>query len=179
MITFLIVYSIGIFGISWYIKENWKYEDSKVSLITWSIIWGHLIALMVAFVLMLILSAIPEKIQVHDKTDEIVALNDNFNTNGHFFLGTGNIENVSYYFFYKKTSTGGFVQDKIKVDNVVLYEIDSTTNEAPRIEWLKSEFKNQSWHLWTFVIGCGCNTSANIYIPRGSIKTDYVLDLKN
>ena len=178
MITLCIVYFIGIFGITWYIKENWVYEDDKSSLIIWSIVWGHLITLLVTFLLMLILSIFPAKIQVHDKTDEIVALNDNFNTEGHFFLGTGNIENVSYYFFYKKTSTGGYVQDKVEVDDVVLYEIDSTTNEIPRIEWFKPEFKNKSWHLWTFVNSCDC-TSANIYIPRGSIKTDYVLDLKN
>lgn len=62
----------------------------------------------------------------------IVSLTSNVVTEGHFFLGCGSIDGEEYYFFYVERSDGGYVRDKIEVEDVVLYE----TNEiSPRLEW--------------------------------------------
>ena len=65
---------------------------------------------------------------------------------------------------------------KIKVDNAVIYE---NNNEEPRIELYKTRMVNRKHELWRMdELSCGCNDRYEVYIPKGSVKQMYNLDLQ-
>jgi hypothetical protein len=101
---------------------------------------------------------------------ELVALQDNITTQGSFFLGSGSVDGELKYFFYEKSGQG-FKSRSVHSDGVILVESD----EARYQEWLK---KDDKWWYWVFVLS-GSEQKKIIKIPKGTILSNYNLDLKN
>lgn len=98
-------------------------------------------------------------------TDKIVSLNDNNLINGRFYLKSGYIEEDLYYQYIVQLNNGGFVSNKVKSANTTLfYDTDNY-----RVEWYK---KTRNWLYFEDEV-----TYVEIYIPEGSITTDYSIDL--
>lgn len=100
----------------------------------------------------------------------IVALKDNSEINGKFSGGRyyirGYINEKSYYSYMVKLNNGGMVANKVPSDSTIIYEVD----ENFRVEWW---VKSKNW--------LGCKDEVyywKIYIPKGSIITDYSIDLE-
>lgn len=98
--------------------------------------------------------------------EKIVSLNDNNMTNGRFYLRRGYIEEDLYYQYMVQLGNGGFKANKVKSDNATLFY--DTGNY--RVEWHK---KTQKWLYFKNEV-----TYHEIYIPEGSITSDYSIDLE-
>lgn len=110
-----------------------------------------------------------------DTTEQLVALKDNINTEGRFYLGGGYIEGNLNYFYYKKIGPDRYKAGKIDSTNATIHESDK---ETPRI------VSHDCWHpnIWKSLFGlnlCGLNLEKEIYVPKGSILQNYKLDLSN
>lgn len=101
--------------------------------------------------------------------EQIVAIGDGGGVEGRFFLGSGTIKDVQYYFFYQKQGSG-FIQSKIRVDQAVVYETDDI---EPHIMTYESKIvgKYKNWFI------DNCETETDIFIPVGSISRSFNLDL--
>lgn len=121
----------------------------------------------------LILSIFPAKHYVPSTTSNIVAIGDGHMSEGNSFLGCGSMQGVPYYFYYEKTKKGGYKQGKIKTEDANVFEVDSLVQ--PKIQFYKSEFVNKGWENWT--VNVKASEKADIYIPKGSIKQNFSLDL--
>lgn len=98
-------------------------------------------------------------------TEKIVALNDNNLTSGRFYLRRGYFSEDLYYQYMVDVGNGGFKANKVKSDNAILYY----DTENYRVEWYK---KTKSWLYFEVE-----QIYHEIYIPEGSIATDYSIDL--
>jgi len=100
----------------------------------------------------------------------IVALKDNQITDGHFFLGCGTVdEDLRYY--YAENSSRGYRIKSVDVDNCyILYDDDN-----PRVERYDAvAFKKKRHYIYAMPYGY----YYNLYIPHGSIKTEFKVDLE-
>lgn len=106
------------------------------------------------------------------ETKEIVALNDNSAVSGRFFLGSGRVDEEMKYYFVEETEKGKYT-DSISAEYAYVIESDS---EVPRIEKHCAEWENDALD-W---LGCPLEGSHyKIYVPVGSVTTDFVVDLAN
>jgi hypothetical protein len=105
-----------------------------------------------------------------EKTIYLQAISTNNETSGSFFLGSGVIESRSYYYYYYKVDDNSYIQDKIKVDNVIICEEENCTQ--PRILTGKKQFKNGS-----LLIMCLSENYYKIIVPKNSVikKIDFSL----
>jgi len=181
MPLFFVLLGFFIFLVKVYIKLNWKEtwegesrsNRGKVWLITYSCFSGFFLSLVATIIIGGILGLFPERQKVPDKIEYIAAINDGSSINGNFFIGIGAIKEESYYFYYKKLDCGGYVQEKIKTEGAIIFESDS---EIPHIQYNEYEFVNKNWNDWAFPSQF-CNP-VYIYVPKGSIKQNYVFDLE-
>lgn len=134
-------------------------------------------------------------------TTNIVALQDTNSTSGRFFLGSGSVGQKSYYAYCYETEYG-YRYDKINVNgNIPVYiKYIESENEVPRIEQYavkcsdyRTDYDPLPWSLITTWIYAGKSEGDLIservhkqfedgcryviYIPEGSIKQDYEIDL--
>lgn len=114
---------------------------------------------------------------------EIVSLKDNDNTNGTFVLGTGSVYDTTYYVYNYKTEDGGIKRDKINTNDATVYE----TKDSPHIDVIGKKLKESAkdsvmYHL--FNVGfledyiTSTPNDCKIYIPEGSIITEFKIDLE-
>lgn len=100
---------------------------------------------------------------------ELVALTNDTDVSGQFFLGTGSIgEDQVYAFMYLED--GGVRTGRIDADEVRLYE----DSESPRIETLQ-----RCVDLTFFWTSCTQRSVKNVYIPEGSIWMGYEVDIRD
>lgn len=106
--------------------------------------------------------------------DELVAFSDGRSVEGPFFLGSGYVQETPYYFFYRKTSDGGIVQGSVPAVNSVLYEEadDVAGAHMKTLAWRT----RSDWALW-FSSG-RVRYSYQIYVPKGTVVRQFVVDLK-
>lgn len=132
----------------------------------WVLIWVFLLCFSYAFG-----NAIPESEQniVLDNTIHIKALRDNRDVTGVIYLGRGKIETEEYYYYVVNTNKG-YETGKIRAENTYIKYSDD-----PRIETYTSKgFKNKT--AWIYAVP---NYEYKvIYIPEGSMITDYNIDLQ-
>lgn len=101
-------------------------------------------------------------------SQEIVALKDNNNVSGGFYLGTGCARETSYYYYMVK-GDNGLDMKKIKTD-----ECSLQFDENPRIETITYQFKNPKYN-W---IGMNNFTEHIIYCPEGTVDYSFQVDLQ-
>lgn len=100
------------------------------------------------------------------KTETISCLNDGNQINGEFYLTHGRIDEDMYYQYMVEQPDSGYVYGKVKADISTVYMVD----ENFRVEWYEKTRKC----LWFKDEEIFCK----IYIPNGSIKEEYSIDLE-
>ncbi|PZT57343.1 hypothetical protein [Paenibacillus silvae] len=102
---------------------------------------------------------------------EVISLQDKSSYSGKFFLGSGNINGSSQYTFITKND------NEMKVQQLGVNEASLIYSDEPKIERyekffdskiIKLLFGKQPFHSPTF----------KIYIPEGTIKENYNVDLQ-
>jgi hypothetical protein len=111
-----------------------------------------------------------EQKSVVSSSQEIVALKDNSQLGGSFFLGTGSVDEEPVY-FYMAREEGGVIQKTIDVDKVVIVE----GSENPRIEKYKAEFVDEKNNR--FGLAAKCNKT-KIFVPSGSVERVFNVDME-
>lgn len=116
-----------------------------------------------------VLHNVCETESVVSDTQEIVALKDSYDQmSGRYFLGSGNINSQSYYYYMTNEDRGLKVQ-KVNTDNAFL-----KLDKNPHIETIKYKFKNPFVKLFAYDI----TTDYIIYCPEGTIDYNYKVDLE-
>lgn len=164
--SLIFVFASALSACFYSIDRNEKEEDSSLELF----IKSSFIAI-VSIILFVVGNIKCEKSawKYPDKpysTEHIVSLNDSNMVNGKFYLRHGCIEENLYYQYMVKLNKGGFIANKVKADNAMLYYSDDNF----RVEWYTKE---RHW-LWFQQK----ETYNKIYIPEGSISEEYSIDLE-
>lgn len=105
---------------------------------------------------------------------EIAAFEDNITSEGSFYLGSGSVEGVMKY-FYMIEREGGLQTESIPSDNTIIYDKDEKLKK-PRIDVYEGTYNKMG------SVGKMLNitkTKYKVYVPKGSVKTNYNVDLKN
>jgi hypothetical protein len=103
---------------------------------------------------------------------EVISLNDNSNTEGTFFLGSGSVnEELVYYYAYE--SDKGITVGEIDADEVYI----NYTDKQPRLEKYQTKFKSEFLN-WSFAYLGEDSCYYKLYIPEGSIIEEYTIDLE-
>ena len=97
------------------------------------------------------------------QSNEIISLKDNSTYKGSFFLGSGSIKNEPMFFYYKKVGKGFKLESIPTRKAIIIYSI-----ESPKVEQIKY-ISNSKWSI-------NPRIRYNIYIPSGTIKTNFILD---
>lgn len=143
---------------------------------TLSILLGFLIGLMVNFILVISTTSVvnhyASKKEVVKSIVNIKAIDNKQSTNGTFFLRSGNINGRMYYYYMSYEKDGSTQIKKLENDdNVYIIE---TNSEKPKIVFYKKEFVNPHFRdIMPFY-----EEKIKIYIPKGSLKTNYNIDLQ-
>ncbi|MCR4276479.1 MAG: hypothetical protein NUV90_03785 [Candidatus Parcubacteria bacterium] len=152
--------------------EFYRYAHSFLEYFMGSLILGMMtvlvfgIGLGLAFLIGLFL---PKKWSDPTKT-KMVSLRSGDGVSGQFFLGTGHINSVQYYFFYEEAGNGGYRPGKISADDdVVVFETDRQDGE---LKTYQLGFSNSLLNVIAVDIG---NTRHEFFIPNGSLKKGFVL----
>lgn len=118
----------------------------------------------------------PDSHEYYVKNDfEIVAMQDNLNTNGRFYLTHGMIETDLYYFYMRETSRG-LKQGKMPANNTYI----TYTEDTPHVEYYETRFKEDvKWvDLFTLNDRCYVESYYRAYVPTGTVQEDFYVDLK-
>ena len=113
-------------------KNSYEYaktrsdKDNNV-MIFMETLGGTLIGLVVGFFLSMILSLAVKSSRepVNKDPIDIHAMSDGSGISGSFFIGSGTIKDVQYYYFYSSTESGGFKQQKAPVTTSTIFEHDN------------------------------------------------------
>lgn len=100
----------------------------------------------------------------------IIALKDNQNIEGHFYLAGGYVNEELYYYYATETEFG-YKTEKIKADNTYI----KYTDEQPHIERYEGDFAETWRYLWGFPM---CVDRYIIYCPEGTVDETFLIDLE-
>ena len=112
----------------------------------------------------------PSKL-THIETVEISALKDNSNVEGSFFLGTGSIEENSYYYFIKNTNKGKRME-KVLVDKSYINE----GSDEAYVEIYKGKFSKFAQIM--LFSEYGFDEEYIFYVPDNSVTTEFKVDME-
>lgn len=118
--------------------------------------------------------AIPSKMIEEKSTFKLMNLQDGSQVNGHFFLGSGVIEGKMTYAFYYEIDSVNFAMSQIPYDVAkIRYTNDSTTAYIEQYQTVDD--KNYFLNHFSIDTDYGDKRFV-IYVPKGTIKSNYNLD---
>ena len=146
-------------------KKSWYGKDDVVM----DAVWPVIIAIIPIFVIMIALSFIPDNTIGKISCWNLVSIDDSTTTSGHFFLGSGTLKSDPVYYYYYHDGAG-FKRSYINAQHSTIYY------GPPHICEIGSH-KN----IWTNPIMPAVfeHNSYDIYVPPGTIKSNYILDNQN
>lgn len=119
----------------------------------------------------LIGSAVHQEFGVVNQS-QLIALADGSQLNGHFFLGSGSMNEEMVYFYYRKEGNG-FKADKRNASRAVIFADEET---SPYVRDYQAKFSNIFWYWVAIPLK---EKPSEFHIPKGSILQNYTLDLKS
>lgn len=158
-VVVLILLGVFIFNLVKYIKaskDRWSsYDEEDASLgMTMSSIFGvFVLALTIVGICHYPMYQTPSSTHVVD----IMSISRGSSVEGHFALGSGTIEEESYYFYYYETEKG-IKLGKVPADNTYIIETD---------EFVPSIYEVKEANTFS--------TYNNLYVPIGTVMTVYSL----
>lgn len=145
----------------------WQYILATIR----GLIMGCLINFISMLLMFFMINIHASKKEVIDTTIFIKAIKDNQSSNGNFFLGSGNINGEIYYYYMTCKDDNTQIKKIKNNDDVYIIE---TNSEKPKIVFYKKEFVNPHFKdIMPFY-----NEKIKIYIPKGSLKTNYNIDME-
>lgn len=172
----MIWFILGVIGfivfLIWFIKEEWEYcycGDRAFAIIT-SLLIAFLISLICFFMSSIIISEFAELDYKETNDTKIIALKDNQNINGRFYIMGGYVDEEMYYYYAEETELG-YKTEKVKAENSYI----KYTDEEPHIKAYEAEFKNDYVYLFA---ACVADKRYVIHCPENTITTEYVVDLE-
>jgi len=113
---------------------------------------------------------------------EIISLKNVLALEGDFFIGTGTLDSKLYYIYYYKTERGGSKLTKAEAEKTELFEENRTDAYIAKV-YKKTTYPGLEKWDWLFVpsfIASGSHEFGHaLHIPRGTIKREINLDLKD
>lgn len=105
-----------------------------------------------------------------ESTNSIVALKDNQNISGSFFIFGGYEDEDLYYYYAEETDIGIRTNKVLAKDAYIIYD-----NNNPRIEEIEAvKFK----HWWNYIYAFPLDNYTKLYVPDGTVTSDYNIDLE-
>lgn len=167
----VIITAVFIIIMAFIIKEpTWRESEEQHKLYTIKCIIAFIIAAII-FLCGVGLSfysfCLPWEKPELKSVEHIVALSNDNDINGRFYLRGGHIEEKPYYYYMVKLNDGGYVMNKVPAmhDTTTIYY----TEDNFKVEWYEQKqgfgLDRQSRTLW------------KIYIPAGSIQEDFSISL--
>ena len=101
---------------------------------------------------------------------KIIALKDNQNVSGSFYIMGGYVDENLYYYYATETEFG-YKTEKIAADNAYIKYTDGETH----IERYQGEFANTISYLFGVPM---CNDRYIIYCPEGTVTNEFNVDLE-
>lgn len=101
---------------------------------------------------------------------KIVALKDNQNIHGNFYIMGGYV-NEDLYYYYATETEFGYKTEKISSDNAYI----KYTDGEPHIERYTAEFANDSANMWGIPLYLDRYV---IYCPEGTVTNEFEIDLE-
>lgn len=136
---------------------------------------ASIFALLVSILIIIISSAVPGKTKLYNtETIKLTALKDNLGIQGHYFLGSGNIDSEMQYVYMYQTDDNGYKVNSIKATKATIYYLTDAENTTPYLEIATFGFSNK---LRTFLFRHNYYSEYKFYIPNGSIINNYIIDL--
>ncbi len=170
MIWFIIGWIIASVIMINAICDEWNDLGSKIVYSMLALITSTIVSFLVCFFVSLMMSSFVEfDYNIVSKTN-IIALKDNQNVDGNFYLMGGYIDEDLYYYYATETEFG-YKTEKIKADNAYIKYTDGKTC----IEKYKGEPTNESVHFWGFPT---CDYQYIIYVPEGTVTNEFNVDLE-
>jgi hypothetical protein len=170
MFYILLILSAAMIGalIGLLVNDDWG--DRILFGVSGSIL-GIMIALLLSLLVSLIVDDVVDKQYLKEEEISIIALQDGSSTNGRFFLGSGSFDGTMKY-VYMTSNSGEMKMSSINVDNVALIYSNTT-----KIETYKSHYKSKAVKYW-FGDNSWDRNIYKIYIPEGSVKQNFNVDLQ-
>lgn len=159
----LAIITFGVGMIAAYFKD-----DDFLSLCL-LLIWG---------VLMMAIVSLPsyidfERTEVKVEDTEIVALKDNTNAEGSFFLGTGSVSGVDYY-YYMEDGIKGLSVSKVPVESSHIKEVEDGEH---KLETYKLEMKS-AFAEWFYDAITEDRHEYIFHVPEGSIEREFKVGME-
>ena len=101
---------------------------------------------------------------------KIIALKDNQNISGSFYIMGGYVDEDLYYYYATETEFG-YKTEKIKADNTYIKYTDGETH----IEKYEGKFANEDVNIWASPM---YSNRYIIYCPEGTITNEFNVDLE-
>ena len=79
------------------------------------------------------------------RSARIISLSSDSNVKGSFFIGSGQIDEVEYYFSYVVREDGNYVRDKTPMSKASIKEMPEGAEFDPSIVWDRINYKCPSW----------------------------------
>ncbi len=125
------------------------------------ILFGLISAVSLSFVILSHVEYEKEyKAEYHTLINEIVSLDRDSATNGHFSLGCGYIETKPVYYYYYKVAENTYTLGSLKKDDKGIYIVE-TDSYTPSIYKVKEANVDPSKYYY------------NIYVPFGTVIVNY------
>ena len=164
MVSFLVIVALAIFfGVAVYLESREVCDFIVIVLAT------VFVGFLVHFFVSLVVAGVAELEPCLLEEYELYAFQDNLSTGGHFFLGSGSIKNVQRYYYLCNHKNG------LKMESLTTDEAYLNISDSPRIEVYTYEFKNKFLRKNFIIVE---DPFYKIYIPEGSIKYDFSVDLR-
>ena len=119
------------------------YED--MSIIFTATIWSLIMALFCCLIYIpidnyfnVINTAIPFE-------QPIISFTSDRSISGSFFIGSGSIDTVEYYFYYALREDGNYIRQKQPVESSSIQEMPEGSTNQPCIKWNALTYKNPKW----------------------------------
>lgn len=170
MIYAMIVVGLAVCGALYMGRALFGYFSDYLSGLIGGAFVGAMVSLASAVVISVVIPATP----IFESNAPIKALKDGNTVSGSFFLGTGTVDGEIEYRFMSEEEDGGLRMNTVSADDAVIYD----TTDAPRVETYTYEFKSR---LVRLLFGPGPllqDAEYRIYVPEGTVKYEYVVDLK-
>lgn len=170
MIWFIIGFVVAISIIICIWCDDWNDLGEKIGYSVLILLTSFLISLIVWLGASAITTCCAEiKYDIVSDT-KIIALKDNQNVNGSFYIMGGYVDEDLYYYYATETEFG-YKTEKIKADNAYIKYTDGETH----IERYEGEFASGSAYLWG---ACICSDRYIIYCPEGTVTNEFDVDLE-
>lgn len=150
--------------------DDWNDLGEKIGLSILTFLVSFVISLLVFLLASLIISSAAD-IEYDKASDKkIVALKDNQNVSGNFYIMGGYVDEGLYYYYATETEFG-YKTEKVSAENAYIKYTDGETH----IEIYSGHFVNESVNLWAAPM---CNDRYIIYCPEGTVTNEFNIDLE-